>query len=61
MYLTLTHTCIHLYIYIYTYIYIYKHDLALNNPQELIWRKTQTDQPTVILYLLFMSILNTTF
>ena len=29
------------YIYIYIYIYIYKHDLELDNPQELISHKTQ--------------------
>ena len=31
-------------IYIYIYIYIYKQDLALNNPQELIFHKIQPSQ-----------------
>ena len=40
-------------IYIYIYIYIYKHDLALNNSQELTCHKTQPNQPFFFFFFFF--------
>ena len=44
-----------MYIYIYIYICIYEQKLELNNPQELICYKTQTNHPiySVNIYLIY--------